>query len=47
MASNKNPYIPELVTITNIIEETPNCRSKARKHEPGIIAYSRRLRRAR
>ena len=24
MADNKNPYLPELVTITNIIEETPN-----------------------
>ena len=27
MASNKNPYVPELVTITNIIEETPNIKS--------------------
>ena len=27
MADNKNPYLPELVTITNIIEETPNIKS--------------------
>ncbi len=27
MASNKNPYLPELVTIKNIIEETPNIKS--------------------
>lgn len=27
MASNENPYVPELVTITNIIEETPNIKS--------------------
>jgi len=27
MASNNNPYLPELVTITNIIEETPNIKS--------------------
>ena len=27
MADIKNPYLPELVTITNIIEETPNIKS--------------------
>ncbi|OPX94238.1 MAG: Anaerobic sulfite reductase subunit B [Syntrophorhabdus sp. PtaU1.Bin002] len=27
MANDKNPYLPELVTITNIIEETPNIKS--------------------
>lgn len=27
MASERNPYLPELVTITNIIEETPNIKS--------------------
>jgi sulfhydrogenase subunit gamma (sulfur reductase) len=27
MADNKNPYLPEMVTITNIIEETPNIKS--------------------
>jgi sulfhydrogenase subunit gamma (sulfur reductase) len=27
MASKQNPYLPELVTITNIIEETPNIKS--------------------
>jgi NAD(P)H-flavin reductase len=48
MASNKNPYVPELVTITNIIEETPNIKSfqvvfnnpermKAFKFEPGQV----------
>ena len=48
MASNKNPYIPELVTITNIIEETPNIKSfqvvfndpermKTFKFEPGQV----------
>jgi sulfhydrogenase subunit gamma (sulfur reductase) len=48
MASNKNPYVPELVTITNIIEETPNIKSfqvvfndpermKTFKFEPGQV----------
>jgi len=27
MASGPNPYLPDLVTITNIIEETPNIKS--------------------
>jgi NAD(P)H-flavin reductase len=27
MANDKNPYLPELVTITNITEETPNIKS--------------------
>lgn len=27
MADMKNPYLPELVTITNIIDETPNIKS--------------------
>lgn len=27
MSTEKNPYVPELVTITNIIEETPNIKS--------------------
>jgi sulfhydrogenase subunit gamma (sulfur reductase) len=48
MADNKNPYLPELVTITNIIEETPNIKSfqvvfndpermKTFKYEPGQV----------
>jgi NAD(P)H-flavin reductase len=48
MASNKNPYLPELVSITNIIEETPNIKSfqvvfndpermKTFKFEPGQV----------
>jgi NAD(P)H-flavin reductase len=48
MASNNNPYVPELVTITNIIEETPNIKSfqvvfndpermKTFKFEPGQV----------
>ncbi|HEY3275763.1 MAG TPA: FAD/NAD(P)-binding protein [Syntrophorhabdaceae bacterium] len=48
MAENNNPYLPELVTITNIIEETPNIKSfqvvfkdpermKSFKFEPGQV----------
>ncbi len=48
MAENKNPYLPEMVTITNIIEETPNIKSfqvvfndpermKTFKFEPGQV----------
>jgi sulfhydrogenase subunit gamma (sulfur reductase) len=48
MAPETNPYLPELVTITNIIEETPNIRSfqvvfndpermKAFRFEPGQV----------
>ena len=48
MASDRNPYLPELVTITTIIEETPNIKSfqvvfndpermKSFKFEPGQV----------
>jgi sulfhydrogenase subunit gamma (sulfur reductase) len=48
MTSNQNPYMPEMATVTRIIEETPNIRSfqivlndkekmKAFKFQPGQV----------